>query len=78
MIKQIKLSKTDIEEINRIAMEQDKRATIQISQNNINISAKSILGYHILDFSEPMNLIVYDFDTENIMNRFSKWFVDTT
>lgn len=78
MIKQIKPNKADIEEINRIAMEQDKRATIQISQNNINISARSILGYHILDFSKPMNLIVYDYDTENIMNRFSKWFVDST
>lgn len=78
MIKQIKLSKTGIEEINRLAMEQDKRATIQISQNNINISARSILGYHILDFSKPMNLIVYDYDTENIMNRFRKWFVDIT
>lgn len=78
MIKQIKLNKANIKEVNRIAMEQDKRATIQISQNNINISARSILGYHILDFSKPMNLIVYDYDTENIMNRFSKWFVDTT
>lgn len=76
MIKLISLSTTDIEEINRLAMEQDKRATIQISQNNINISARSILGYHILDFSKPMNLIVYDYDIENIMNRFSKWFVD--
>lgn len=78
MIKSIFLSVADIEEVNRLAMEQDKRATIQISQNNINISARSILGYHILDFSKPMNLIVYDYDTVNIMNRFSKWFVDTT
>lgn len=78
MIKSISLSANDIEEINRIAMEQDKRATIQISQNNINISARSILGYHILDFSKLMNLIVYDYDTENIINKFSKWFVDST
>lgn len=78
MIKSISLSANDIKEVNRIAMEQDKRATIQISQNNINISARSILGYHILDFSKPMNLIIYDYDTVNIMNRFSKWFVDTT
>lgn len=76
MIKSICLSVADIEEINRLAIEQDKRATIQISQNNINISARSILGYHILDFSQPMNLIVYDYDTENIMNKFSKWFIN--
>lgn len=78
MIKSISLSVADIEEVNRLAMEQDKRATIQISQDNINISARSILGYHILDFSKPMNLIVYDYDIENIVNKFSKWFVDST
>lgn len=76
MIRTISLSVTDIEEINRIAMEQDKRATIQISQDNINISARSILGYHILNFTKPMKLTVYDYDTENIINKFSKWFIN--
>lgn len=75
MIKSISLSINDIAEINRIAMKQDKRATIQISQNNINISARSILGYHILDFSKPMNLIVYDDDTGGIIQSFQQWFI---
>ena len=76
MVRRIFLSESDITEVNKVAMEQDRRATIQIAQDNKNISARSLLGYYTLDYSKPMQIIVYDYDTQGIIEKFSRWFIE--
>lgn len=74
MIHKIKISYKDVDEINQIA-NQYPQIVIQIAQENKTISAKSFLGFSILDFEKDMMLIIYDEDNISVLNSFSKWFI---
>lgn len=73
LYQRIKLSKPDVSNI-KDAANKVFEYVLNIAQGCITISAKSLLGYSLLDYDKPMMLIIHDCHDQGIMNRFSDWF----
>lgn len=73
VIKKVKLDICDIKEFNEAAS--SFTSSINLSQNNHVVNAKSVMGIYSLQLGNEMSLIVNDEDDESLVNkRFEKWY----